>query len=521
MNTKAWFVLAAAMLAGCGGEDAAPDADGTTRPASRPRKVRPAAVAGVFYLKDAKALAEKVDALLAGAKSADIPNLRALICPHAGFRFSGPTAAAGYKQLAGRDVRTVIVLAPSHFAMFNGASVPDVDAYETPLGPVPVSPAARRLAWREPFVTNPPCRLQRPPWASAGAGSRDGALTPHTWEHSLEVQLPFLQRVLGEFLLVPAVFGRADPAIAAKALAPLLDAKTVIVASSDLSHNKSYETARRMDRECIRTILDLDIGKMATQSACGKLPILTVMHLGRLKGWKTKLLDYRNSGDTAGNRSSVVGYAAVAFYGLDSDADGRAAEGRPAGATLTHAERRFLLKLARARLTEAVTKKWLGPLKVKGVPEALRSARGCFVTLNKDGKLRGCIGYIFPVKPLYEAVADNTVNAALRDRRFGIVAPEEVDKIQIEISVLTVPQVLAFNSPEDLLAKLRPNVDGVVLRFGQRQSTYLPQVWRQIPKKDVFLSQLSAKAGMPAGAWRKPGLTVLTYQAEVFDESEK
>jgi len=158
---------------------------------------------------------------------------------------------------------------------------------------------------------------------------------------------------------------------------------------------------------------------------------------------------------------------------------------------------------------------------VKGVPEALRSARGCFVTLNKDGKLRGCIGYIFPIKPLYEAVADNTVNAALRDRRFGTVAPEEVDKIQIEISVLTVPQVLAFSSPEDLLARLRPNVDGVVLRFGQRQSTYLPQVWQQIPKKEVFLSQLSAKAGMPAGAWRKPGLTVLTYQAEVFDESEK
>ena len=528
MSGKTWLLLAAAVLVGCGGEeDRTAGAGGTTRPAApavRGPVVRKPAVAGTFYPGDKEALADEVDSLLAGAKSADLPNLRALVCPHAGYRYSGATAAAAYKQLRGRDVRTVIILAPSHFAMFNGISVPDVDAYETPLGQVSLSPEAKRLAWREPFVTNPPCRVQRAPWASDAAGPPDGKPTPHTWEHSLEVQLPFLQRVLGEFTLLPAVFGQADPAIAARVLAGVMTDKMVLIASSDLSHYKPYEEARLMDRKCIQAMLDLDIGKMGAQSACGKGPILTVMHLARLKGWKTRLLDYRNSGDTAGDKRAVVGYSAVAFYGVDKDTSAiyrpRAAPGA-AGATFTDEQRAFLLAVARKRLAQAATEKWLPGLTVEGVPEALREARGCFVTLNKNGKLRGCIGYIFPVKPLYEAVADNTVNAALRDSRFPPVKADELAEINIEISVLTVPEKLAFSSPEDLLARLRPNVDGVVLRFGQRQATYLPQVWQQIPNREAFLGYLSAKAGMPSTAWRKEGMTVLTYQAEVFHEPEK
>ena len=500
MKTRAWFLVTiAAIVVGCGGSEGGEP---------KIEKVRKAAVAGAFYPGDKDALGKAVDALLAQTRSANLPNVRALICPHAGYRYSGLTAAVGYKQLVGRDLTTAVVLAPSHTAAFGGASVPDVDAYETPLGLVVLSPEAKRLAARKPFTVNPAARVQRPQW---GRDLAEGeAATPHTWEHSLEVHLPFLQKVLKDFTLIPAVLSQIDPAAAAKALLPLLNDKTIVIASTDLSHFKSYDTARKLDAACVSAILKLDVTGLGPDSACGRGAVLTVMHLARARGWKAMLLDYRNSGDTAGDKSRVVGYAAVAFY-------------EPAPATkaeFSAAERKVLLDLARRTVTAAVTNKPLPAMDAKTLPEKFRPARGCFVTLNKKGQLRGCIGYILPYKPLHQAVIDNAVSAALRDNRFKPVAPEELKDIEIEISILTVPAELKFSSPKDLLAKLRPNVDGVVLKFAQgRQSTYLPQVWGQIPDKEQFLGSLSVKAGMPADAWTQPGLTVLTYQAEVFHES--
>ena len=495
------LVLAPLLAAGCGGSEGGEP---------KIEKVRTPAVAGTFYPGDKETLGKAVDALLAQTRSANLPNVRALICPHAGYRYSGLTAAVGYKQLVGRDLTTVVVLAPSHTAAFGGASVPDVDAYETPLGLVVLSAEAKRLAARKPFAVNPAGRVQRPQW---GRDLAEGeAPTPHTWEHSLEVHLPFLQKVLKDFTLVPAVLSQIDPAAAAKALAPLLNDKTILIASTDLSHYEPYDTARKLDSACVSAILKLDVTGLGADSACGRGPVLTVMHLARAKGWKPILLDYRNSGDTAGDKSRVVGYAAIAFYEPTAVAATKA--------EFSAAERKVLLDLARRTVTAAVSNKPLPAPDAKTLPETFRPARGCFVTLNKKGQLRGCIGYILPYKPLHQAVIDNAVSAALRDNRFKPVAPEELKDIEIEISILTVPAELKFSSPKDLLAKLRPNVDGVVLKFAQgRQSTYLPQVWGQIPDKEQFLGSLSVKAGMPADAWTQPGLTVLTYQAEVFHES--
>jgi AmmeMemoRadiSam system protein A len=191
----------------------------------------------------------------------------------------------------------------------------------------------------------------------------------------------------------------------------------------------------------------------------------------------------------------------------------------PPPASLTSQERNFLLQLARKTLQQVVTTGRMPTPDPYDFPDNLREKKGCFVTLKKNGQLRGCIGYIFPLEPLYKAVMDNACAAALKDRRFDPVQPEELEAIEIEISVLTVPQPLAFDSPTELLTRLRPNVDGVVLRIGGRQSTYLPQVWEQLPDKERFLSYLSAKAGCPPLAWKEPGTSVLTYQAEAFKES--
>jgi hypothetical protein len=474
-------------------------------------RVRVPAVAGLFYPAEAPVLSKTIHELLASAPSHYIPRLRGLICPHAGYEFSGQTAACAYKTLPGRDVQTVIVMGPSHYASFQGVSLPNADAYQTPLGVVPISEKAKQLVGTVPFVQEPLCLVERPPWwtHSPKPAPAPGEDTPETWEHSVEVQVPFLQETLTHFKILPIIFGEVDPEQVAKALAGQIDDKTIIVASSDLSHYYPYAVAKDLDNRCIQAILRLDIDDMKTQEACGKLPILTLMHLAREKGWKAQLLDCRNSGDVTGEKDRVVGYGAIAFY-------------EPVPETYGDLEKKFLLNLARTTLAGVATNPdWSGPeLSAKDVPPKLTETKACFVTLTEHGELRGCIGHIFPQEPLYLAIEDNARSAATRDPRFLRVQPDEVDKIKIEISVLTEPQPLRFNSPEDLLGKLQPYNDGVVLKIGPRGATFLPQVWEQIPDKVEFLNQLSEKAGCEPSAWRGKETSVSIYHVEAFEESE-
>jgi AmmeMemoRadiSam system protein A len=182
-------------------------------------------------------------------------------------------------------------------------------------------------------------------------------------------------------------------------------------------------------------------------------------------------------------------------------------------------DRRALLSLARQSLREAATSGKLMAVP-SGLPEYFKVNKGCFVTLTVKGSLRGCIGNITPDMPLAEAVVRNARSAALHDSRFSPVTAEEVSTIEVEVSVLSVPEPLSFSSPEDLLKKLRPHVDGVVLKMGMSRATFLPQVWEQLPDPNDFLSHLSAKAGLSSRAWREAGTEVMTYQVEAFKESE-
>lgn len=478
-------------------------------------RVRPSAVAGLFYPQSKRALASQVDRLLAAAPERDAQQLRALIAPHAGYEYSGPTAACAYKLLAGRAYRTVIVLAASHYADFEGVCVPATEAYETPLGTVPVSPLARELAREKPFVLAPKCRVERPSWArraphSTGSAGED---TPETWEHSVEVQVPFLQRTLTHFALLPVVFGDADPETVARRLAPIVDEQTFVVASTDLSHFHAYDDAQARDQRCVQAIGDLDLERMNSQEACGRLPVLALMHLAKLKGWQATLLDCRNSGDTAGDKRRVVGYAAFGFFGPASPpAPAHAPE-------FSDADRAFLLQLARQTLRSVTSGGGLPAVPANEVPAAGREPRGCFVTLTAHRELRGCIGNLAPEESLYRSVMDNARNAALRDTRFPPVTADEVDDLRIEISVLTEPKPVKFQSPDDLLAQLHPHQDGVVLKIGSRRATFLPQVWEQLPDKADFLNHLASKAGCAAEAWRGSDVSVAAYRVEAFTEA--
>jgi AmmeMemoRadiSam system protein B/AmmeMemoRadiSam system protein A len=468
-------------------------------------KVREPAVAGIFYPKDPAELSQTIQDCLAAARVQPVGDLKALICPHAGYEFSGPVAAYAYKLLAGRSFDTVVVMGPSHYAYLHGASLPDAGLYRTPLGDVPISGKAGRLALSSPYSIEPACIVQRPDWWTQSSRLPPTVETADTWEHSVEVEIPFLQRTLGRFELVPIVFGDVDTAQAAKALAPIVDDRTLIVASSDLSHYFPYEVARELDRSCVDAICRLDIKAMQSQQACGRIPILVLMHLAKERGWKARLLDCRNSGDTGGDKSRVVGYAAIAFYA-------------PFGRHLGEDQRRSLLRIARSALPGSAPGNHPPHAALSG--SSLAEPRGCFVTLTEHGMLRGCIGNLEAQDPLPEAVAENARSAATADPRFPPVSERESGSIRIEISVLSEPRELYFSSPEDLLRKLQPGVDGVILRIGDRVATYLPQVWEQLPDKVEFLDSLARKAGCNPSDWRNPGAAVSLYEAESFKESE-
>ena len=254
--------------------------------------VRQPAVAGTFYPDDPDELKKMIEGFLIDANDTKIAGkLRGLVIPHAGYIYSGPVAGFGYKLLSkyrGKLDR-IILLGPSHYAGFRGACNAGYDFWQTPLGEV------KTLTITKPMIGTLP--------------------EAHGPEHCLEVQFPFIQTVLGGVEIWPVLCGDVDPARLAMEILEEIDNKTITIASSDLSHYKTYEDAKKTDAKANESVPKLDIKKFeALGDACGKIPILTLMHIAKEKKWKGKFLDYRNSGDTAGPKSRVVGYGCYAFY---------------------------------------------------------------------------------------------------------------------------------------------------------------------------------------------------------------
>jgi AmmeMemoRadiSam system protein B/AmmeMemoRadiSam system protein A len=466
--------------------------------------VRQPVRAGSFYPSDPRELSTLIDRLSRSARSVqqDLPDrrsLRALILPHAGYPYSGPTAAHAARVLSENQFGTVLLMGPDHFVGFRSAAVPSVQAFQTPLGKIPLHPAAADLL-KQPELFTP----------LAPADDR---------EHSLEVVLPFLQVYLKAFQLVPVVVGGGDVDRLCTALLPLVDPRTLVVVSSDLSHFLPYAEAQTRDRRTIDAILARDRRALVqdAHSACGAHPLAILLTMAGRFGWRPVLLNYLNSGDTAGDRSRVVGYAAVAFFG-----DPPMPAMKEPSHLLAPEKGQVLLKLARSTLMEKFGLP-LAPSEADRMRSALSDASfqarcGTFVTLKHKGQLRGCIGNLSAADPLAEGVRRNAINAAFHDPRFSPLTEKELGQIEIEVSVLTEPQPLAFSDPEDLLRKLRPNVDGVIIRQGHASATFLPQVWEQLPKKEDFLGHLCLKAGLPRDAWKRGTLEVSTYQVQYFEE---
>jgi AmmeMemoRadiSam system protein A len=237
--------------------------------------------------------------------------------------------------------------------------------------------------------------------------------------------------------------------------------------------------------------------------------------MARQHNWHPVLLHYSNSGDTAGDRSRVVGYAAIAFYG------GLSMKHRKDSLqSLNEEQGQKLVKLARQTIAERLGKR-SGKVDQESMTDSVfKEKRGTFVTLTINKQLRGCIGNLDSTDSIVDGIERNAVNAAFRDPRFPPLKAKELDRVDIEVSILTDPQQLEYRDSKDLLSKLRVNVDGVILRKGAFSATFLPQVWEQLPQPETFLSHLCTKAGLPSDTWQKGHLEILTYQVQYFEEEK-
>jgi len=506
-------------------------------------QVRCAAVAGSFYPEEPQALraalaghlARAMAGAAAGAVAAETSagavavrsgdatpgHPKLLLVPHAGYIYSGDVAASAYALLAplADQISRVVLLGPVHRVAVRGLAAPLAEAFETPLGRIAVDQAALALIDDLPQLL----RSDR----------------PHALEHSLEVQLPFLQTVLGsDFSLVPLAVSDATPQQVDEVLERLWGGdETLVVISSDLSHFLSYEQARARDQATVRRILGF-ANDLHGDEACGAMPLNGALITARRHGLRPRLLGLCNSGDTAGDRQRVVGYGAIAFEAAPAQASAGGGErsGKTSGKSSSKSSSKSSVRSG-GENGNAAADDTLGPVLLATARAEIAGALGLaapappaharlqapgasFVTLHDaQGALRGCIGQLEACRALGEDVRHNACAAALRDPRFAPLTAAEWPGLQIEVSLLGPLELLpATATLEAAAAGLRPGIDGVLLEWRGRRATFLPQVWAQLPQPRGFMQALLQKAGLPLDFWASD-IQLWRYQATAFEET--
>ncbi len=456
--------------------------------------VREAVWAGQFYDADPARLAAGIDGFLKDLPAAPEVrgDVRALIVPHAGYVYSGRTAAYGYRQVRGKPYETVVIIGPSHRFGFKGCSVYAKGGFRTPLGTAAVNEAlAAEIMKRSGFSFVPEA---------------------HEEEHSVEVQVPFVQRVLPDARIVPIVMGYPEM-FTVKALAAALEAacagrKVLVVASTDMSHFLTKAKANAVDAKTIGLIKALDAGGIVRREEarenilCGGAPVAAaILYAQKTGAVRAEVLNYADSAAASGDESRVVGYVSAALV---------ADSAREPAFELSGAEKKELLELARSAVEAYVEDGRV--IEYASTNSRFLAHRGLFVTLKKRGALRGCIGFIEPVMPLARGIVEAAIYAAVRDTRFEPVSTGELKSLEYEISVLTPLE----DVPDPKLVKV--GRDGLVVERNGRKGLLLPQVpvenhW----DRETFLEQTCLKAGLPPDSWKK-GAKLQRFEAIVFHE---
>jgi AmmeMemoRadiSam system protein B/AmmeMemoRadiSam system protein A len=467
-------------------------------------QIHESVIAGIWYPRSPEELRQQVGAFLSQVPEVDFPGrLTALISPHAGYAFSGQVAAYGYKLLEKQKFETVIIIGPSHHTPFSGVAVYDRGGFRTPLGVVPLDyELISALEKREPRI-----RFIR---------------EAHLREHSLEMQLPFLQVVMPRFKLVPLVMGEQDFATCkwlAQAIAEGIKGKSVlIVASSDLSHYRPYDEAKLLDQVVLDKVGGFDpkgLSESIAQGkcgACGSGAIITAMLIAQKQDANyAQILQYANSGDVTGDRSRVVGYMAAALgVGQAQSANPKPEPGQVGlDLGLSADEKGMLHRIAKETIEAGC--RGATPSKIDVASPKLKEPNGAFVTLHKNGELRGCIGHITASLPLAETIAEMATAAAFHDPRFRPVRADELKDLKIEISVLT--PLTKISSIEEI----RVGTHGLYIRQDGRSGLLLPQVATEYGwDRAAFLEQACLKANLPRDAWKHKNTEIYIFSADIF-----
>jgi MEMO1 family protein len=463
--------------------------------------VREPVIAGYFYPANPEDLSLQIEELLNQAeKKESDKKTRMIILPHAGYSASGLVAATGFKSIQGKDFKNIFIINPSHQDWFQGIALDNYDFWQTPLGKIAVNQDLRGKLVQE----------------DKSIFIRESA---HLKEHATEVMLPFLQKVLNDFKIIPLTVGQVNQEqilILAQALKKHLTKEDLVIISSDLSHYPDYKTAYQVDKQTIEAILSGQVKKFESTiqnlenqnlfgletCACGANAIKVGLVLADLMKWENiKLLKYANSGDILKDKSQVVGYASILF------------SNRVKESSLSLRAKKKLIEIARTSIQSYFkgTEPQFNDLK------ELESPQGAFVTLKKNNQLRGCMGRIIEDKePLYQVVAEMAQAAAFEDNRFDSIKKEEIKDLEIEISVLS-----PLKKIKDPKKEIKIGEHGVVIQKGFNSGVFLPQVaeennWNL---QELMQNLCAHKAGLASNAWEKGDLDIYVFTANVFNEN--
>lgn len=425
-------------------------------------KIKEPSVAGTFYTENPDELKKQIEFFEKNNKNYYKERVaRAVIVPHAGYVFSGRLAYEGLCQLD-KDIENIFIFAPAHRVAFEGLALTSYTHWETPLGKIRIN----RAICKE-LVKN------------HGVKIFDEAFEP---EHSAEVQVPIIQTLFPKAKIIPILIGKENPEVIEKIIEDYYSNETCgFVISSDLSHFLKDEDAKKLDYTTALMIETGNLNGFRYEQACCAVGVAGLVLFANKNNWSMLRIDITNSSEVTSDKSNVVGYGSWFLY-----------EGTKNEYIEKHYHN-FVINFVKIVISSAFDKNKSLTINYSQVFDQLGA---CFVTLEKEGKLRGCIGSIIAHQPLINDIAAHARDAAFQDYRFKPVTADELKDLKVAVSLLTHPTKIDFKGEEDLLEKIVPHKDGIIIKDGQYQAVYLPSVWEELPDKKEFLNSLKQKAGL-------------------------
>jgi AmmeMemoRadiSam system protein B/AmmeMemoRadiSam system protein A len=444
-------------------------------------KIKPPSVAGMFYTNNATELNKQIDDFNKNSKNKYEYKARCIIIPHAGLVYSGQLAFDGIKSLR-RDLKTIIVFAPAHKVFFEGLALTSYSGWQTPLGKIEINEEIC-VELEEKF----------------GAKINDEAFKD---EHSVEIHVPLMQKIFDNIQIVPVLVGSEKHDKIKDIIKFYWENEEVgFVISSDLSHFLDDTKARKMDNITAKMIEDKEVENFCPEQACGSIGIMGLVDFAKERHFSLIRIGLINSALTTGDTRRVVGYGGWFLY--------------------ENTKNNFLKKYYSNLIIEIAKKSILSnfeEVSFKHMPPSVFNQFGaCFVTLEKNERLRGCIGSILAHRPLIEDLIENAKSAAFSDPRFNPVNFDEIKELSIAISLLSQPEKMHFSDEESLLKQIQPYKDGIIIKERHNQAVYLPSVWEELNDKKEFLNSLKIKAGLPPDYFSKT-FEAYRFRCEYIEE---